>query len=346
MKKVIILMLTVVMVLSLASCGGESTEGDVKVWRLAHTEAQDTMYDMWANKFSELVFEKSNGTIQIDVYPVGALGDSATQTEMIQNGGIEICILASGDVGSTFPETQALSLNFLFSDRDEVNAAVLEDGEAVKALNESFTSKGIHVYDWFSLGNMQWTSNKPLETVDDFEGFKMRIMNTPLIAENYIAFGASPTPVPFMETYSALQLTTVDGTEQPLNAIQEMKFYEVQDYITMSNHAQMASFVAFNKAFYDSLTDEEKEIIESVKEEMQAFALESLITVQDEKFDMIMEVKPEMEVIELTDAQREEFVNASLPVRDMIVDLAGEEGKTILDLVIADIEKYEAEIAE
>lgn len=336
---------------SFAACGsggsGEDSAADKQeTWKLAHTESQDTMYDMWANHFADLVNEKSDGRINVEVYPVGQLGDSAAQLEMIQTGGIDIGIFASGDVGSTFPATQALSLNFLFSDRNEVNEAVLTKGEATKKLNEMFETKGIHVYDWLSLGNMQWTSNKPLHTLADFKGFKMRIMNTPLIAENYKALGANPTPVAFMETYSGLQLKTVEGTEQPLNAIEEMKFYEVQDYITMSNHAQMASFVAFNGSFYDGLSDEDKEILDSIKDEMETYAAESLEKVLKEKFETIKEKKPDIKVEELTDKERQAFIKASAPVRDEIVELAGTDGKEIMDLVIKDVEKFEKEISQ
>lgn len=346
-KKVLalIMALTAVMIGFTACSGDDSTSsGEKETWKLAHTESQDTMYDMWANQFAKLVNEKSDGRITVEVYPVGQLGDSAAQLEMIQTGGIDMGIFASGDVGSTFPAAQALSLNFLFSEDNKVNSAVLTKGEATAKLNEMFEEKGIHVYDWLSLGNMQWTSNSPLKTPMDFDGFKMRIMASPLIAANYEALGASPTNVAFMETYSALQLKTVDGTEQPLNAIEEMKFYEVQDYITMSNHAQMASFVAFNADFYNSLSDEDKEIVESVREEMEKFAADSLETVLQEKFDAIMAEKPDMQVIELTEEERQAFIDKSMEVREDIVEYAGEEGKEIMELVIKDVEKYEKEI--
>ncbi|MEE0740855.1 MAG: DctP family TRAP transporter solute-binding subunit [Emergencia sp.] len=347
-KKVFALIMTLAAVMiGFTACGGSdepAASGEKETWKLAHTESQDTMYDMWANQFAKLVNEKSDGRITVEVYPVGQLGDSAAQLEMIQTGGIDIGIFASGDVGSTFPAAQALSLNFLFSEDNAVNNAVLTKGEATGKLNEMFEEKGIHVYDWLSLGNMQWTSNAPLETPEDFDGFKMRIMASPLIAANYEALGASPTNVAFMETYSALQLKTVDGTEQPLNAIEEMKFYEVQDYITMSNHAQMASFVAFNGEFYNSLSDEDKEIIDSIKEEMEVFAADTLETVLQEKFDTIMAEKPDMQVVELSEEQRQAFIDKSMSVRDDIVEYAGEEGKEIMELVIKDVEKYEKEI--
>ncbi len=342
---VFVCMLVAGMSLGLSACKGaeQGGDGEKEVWKLAHTESTDTMYDMWANKFAELVKEKSGERISVEVYPVGQLGDSEAQLEMIQTGGLDIGIFAAGDVGSTFPAAQAMALNFLFSEDDKVNEAVLTKGEATKKLNEMFDSKGIHVYDWLSLGNMQWTSNKPLHSLSDFKGFKMRIMNTPLISENYKALGANPTPMAFMETYSGLQLKTVQGTEQPINAIEEMKFYEVQDYITFSNHAQMASFIAFNGAFYDGLSEEDKALIDSIKPEMESYASECLEKVQKEKFELIKEKKPEIKIESLTKEERAEFEKASMKVRDKIEELAGAEGKEVMELVISDVEKFKKE---
>lgn len=279
----------------------------------------------------------------MEVYPVGQLGDTGTQVEMLMNGGVQFGILAAGDVGDMFPATQALSLNFVFSDNDDVNSAVLTQGEATKYLNNLFLDKNITTYDWLSLGNMQWTSNKPLHTLKDFKGFKMRIMASPIIAANYEALGASPTPMAFTETYSGLQLKTVEGTEQPLNAIQEMKFYEVQDYITMSNHAQMASFMAMNSDFYNGLSDEDKALLDEIKPEMEAFAKENLQQMLTEKFDAIKDTKPEIKVEELTEEERQAFIEASLPVRDRIEEFGGKEAKEVLELLLADVEKYEKE---
>ncbi len=346
-KKLLLLAVSLIAVmLVFAGCGGNddsNTEGQTEVWKLAHQESTGTVFDNYAHHFADLVSEKSNGRITVEVYPVGQLGDTGTQVEMLMNGGVQFGILAAGDVGDMFPATQALSLNFVFSDDDDVNSAVLTQGEATKYLNNLFLDKNITTYDWLSLGNMQWTSNKPLHTLKDFKGFKMRIMASPIIAANYEALGASPTPMAFTETYSGLQLKTVEGTEQPLNAIQEMKFYEVQDYITMSNHAQMASFMAMNSDFYNGLSDEDKALLDEIKPEMEIFAKENLQQMLTEKFDAIKEAKPGIKVEELTEEERQAFIDASLPVRDRIEEFGGKEAKEVLDLLLADVEKYEKE---
>lgn len=322
--------------------GGESkSEGEAQVWKLAHSESTDTMYDRYAHKFADLVEEKTDGRIKVEIYPVGSLGDTGSQVDMLMNGGIQLGIFASSDVGDIFPAAQALALNFTFSEDDAVNAAVLTEGKATDALDEMFATKNLVTYDWFTLGNMQWGGLTPIKTLDDFKGFKMRIMSSPLLAANYEAFGATPTPLAFTETYSGLQLKTVDGTEQPMNAMEEMKFYEVLDYITMSNHAQMASFMSMNAEFYNNLSDEDKAMLEEIKPEMRDFALKTLEQLLKEKTEIIKENKPELEFIELSDDERQAFIKASLPVRDRIEEFAGAEGKEVLDLLLEDVAKYD-----
>lgn len=347
-KRLIVLgMILVLTLMMFAACGGSSetptaeTEGEPVVWKIAHQETTGTVFDQYANHFKELVEEKSGGRITVEVYPVGQLGDTATQVELLMNGGIQFGILASGDVGDMFPAVQAMSLNFVFSDDDAVNAQVLINGEATKKLNEMFATKNLTTYDWFTLGNMQWGSvGHALHTMDDFAGFKMRIMASPIIAANYEAFGAAPTPLAFTETYSGLQLKTVEGTEQPMNAMEEMKFYEVLDYIVKSNHSQMASFMAMNSDFYNGLSDEDKAMLEEIKPEMEEFALQTLETFLEEKEQVIRDAKPELVIEELTEEERAAFVEASLPVRDRITEFAGEEGKEILDLLLKDVENF------
>lgn len=332
-----------------AGCGGGSgTDGGdgggdgatPQVWKLAHSEAADTVMDMYANKFKELVESKIDG-VTVEVYPVGQLGDSAAQTELLQTGGIQFEVAAVAEVGTVIPASQAMSLNFLFSDDSAVNDKVLTQGEGTKYLNGLFEDKQIHVIDWFSLGFQNWTSNKPLHTVADFKGFKMRVMNSPLIIANYDAFKASPTAVPFMETYSSLQMNMVDGTEQPLNAIEEMKFYEVQKYITESKHAILPSFTGVNVDFWNNLPDDQKAVItDEIIPELQKYEPEILAQVQEEKLAKIMEMKPDMIVEQLTDEEREAFKEASLPVHAKVEELCGADGKQLMDLILKDVENF------
>lgn len=354
-KKLLTLLCVVTLVIAgFSGCGGDTGSGNNEskskegakapvVWKLAHCEVADTVVDKYANKFAELVAEKSEGKIKVEVYPVGQLGDSAAELELLQTGGIEIGIFAVAEVGTVFPASQAMALNFLFSEDSKVNQKVLTQGEGTKELANIFSQKNIAVIDWFDLGFMNWTSNKPLHSVKDFKGFKMRIMNTPLISANYSAFGASPTAVPFMETYSSLQLKMVDGTEQPINAIEEMKFYEVQDYITLSNHSILPCFTGINSEFWENLSEEDRGMIEQIIPILQEFAVTTLEEEQNQKRRVILENKPGIRIEELTEQEREAFKAASMSVRKQIEKLAGADGKKVMELIEKDVENFENE---
>lgn len=341
-------MILMMALLLFTACGGNSTPAagddtstEPVVWKISHQEATGGVFDQYANHFKELIEEKTEGNITVEVYPVGQLGDTGTQVELLMNGGIQLGLFAAGDVGDMFPAVQATSLNFVFTDDDAINAKILTQGEATKKMDEMFATKNLTTYDWFTLGNMQWGSvGHALHSLDDFKGFKMRIMASPIIAANYEAFGAAPTPLAFTETYSGLQLKTVEGTEQPMNAMEEMKFYEVLDYIVKSNHSQMACFMAMNSDFYNALTDDEKALLEEIKPEMEEFALQTLEQFLEEKEQIIRDNKPELVIEELTDEERAAFVEASIPVHERIEEFAGAEGKEILDLLLKDVENF------
>ena len=342
-------MIICMMLFVLTACGKNDTKsgdknndtGSPTVWKISHQESTGGMFDQYANHFKELVEEKSDGKIKVEIYPVGQLGDTGTQIELLLNGGIQLGLFAAGDVGDMFPAVQATSLNFVFSEDDAINAKVLTKGKATKKLSKMFEEKGLTTYDWFTLGNMQWGSvGHPLHNLNDFKGFKMRIMASPIIAANYETLGVAPTPLAFTETYSGLQLKTVEGAEQPMNAMEEMKFYEVLDYIVKSNHAQMACFMAMNSDFYNSLSEDDKAMLEEIKPEMEKFALETLVEFLAEKEKIINEKKPELVIEELTESERAELTKASLPVRDRINEFAGPDGEEILKLLLADVKKF------
>jgi tripartite ATP-independent transporter DctP family solute receptor len=352
MKKIIIMIFCLILTITVLGGCSENEEtqsnGAVEsseevIWKYAHSEAADGIMDMYAHKFGELLSQSSDGRVTLEIYPVGQLGDSAAQLELLQTGGLEFASFAVAEVGTTYPETQAMSVNFLFSNDEKVNQKVLTQGEGTKKTAEIIEDKGIHVLDWYSLGFQNWTSNKPLHNLADFKGFKMRIMNTPIIKANYDAFGASPAAVPFMETYSGLQLNMIDGTEQPINAIQEMKFYEVQDFITLSNHSILPCFTGVNKKFWESLSAEDQKLIEGVIPDLQIYASKILYQVQTERKEKILEAKPEISIIELTPEERQSFKEASISVRDKVEEIAGEKGKEIMDLIAQDVEKFESE---
>jgi len=327
------------------SDNGKSAEKAEKeqVWRFVHEEISGSVQDAYAQKFKELIEKKSGGNVKVEVYPVGQLGDGVGQVELLQNGGVEFAINNPGSTGTIVPENQLFSLHFILSDDMAVNQKVMREGKAIKALNELYLQKDMKVLDWFTEGFMVWTGNKLLRTVEDMQGFKMRTMASPMIVTAYEAYGANPTPVPYMEVYSSLQLKMIDGQVNPIFAIEEMKFYEVQDYLMLSNQDTFVGTFCVNPDFWEGLSDEHKQMVESIIPELNDFIFGVQENLNSERLEKIKEVS-DIKIIEFTDEEREAFRKASMSARDVYVERVGEKGKEILDLLVKDVEQAEKEM--
>ncbi|WP_303906802.1 TRAP transporter substrate-binding protein [Thiohalomonas denitrificans] len=316
-------------VLLVAGCSGEPQI------RFALEEVEGSVQDAYAQRFKALVEERSEGRIKVNVYPYGALGSSAQLTEQVQNGVVQFAFASPGHLGSVIPEVQAFSLHFLFSDDEQVNQQIFTgSGELKRLLSEAYREKNLLLLSMVQEGWMVWTGDRPLRSPSDFEGFKIRTMPSPLLVEAYEAYGANPTPMPYSEVYSALQLNMIDGQVNPVFAIEEMSFYEVQEVMTFANHLPFVSTLVANPAFMAGLSESDRELVESVRAELDDEIFELQQRFNRERLETIRE-ESDIQVVRLTDEEREAFRNAAMPVRDSYVDSVGERGKAILEAVTA-----------
>jgi len=216
-RKVLATFITVLLLGTLfTGCGGsnDSKEQDTAgqdqtyVFKFAHEEAPDSMQDVYAKKFAELLSEKTDGRAKADIFTIGQLGTDQDMLEALQSGAIDFAISSPGCAGTVLPEAQFVNLHFLFSDNMEVNKEILNSSDAFyKYLAQVYEDKGIRVFDFWTEGFMDWTGNRPLQKVADFKGFKIRTMQTPLIVSSYEAYGASPTRCPFPKFTAVFSLT-------------------------------------------------------------------------------------------------------------------------------------------
>jgi tripartite ATP-independent transporter DctP family solute receptor len=344
----VLFIMLVVAIVSVACSSGATTQEDTDKSsgddaptfnvRLAHEEIGGSVQDIYAKKFKEVLEEKSNGKFQVEIFPVGQLGDATQQAELLQNGGIEFGILSPGTTGTLVPENQLFSLHFLFTDDMKKNQEILNSSVALnELLSEIYLEKNIKVLSYWPEGFMQWTSNKPLNKPEDFKGFKMRTMASQMIVAAYEAYGSNPTPVPYMEVYSGLQLNMIDGQENPMFAIEEMKFYEVQDYLTLSNHSIFVTTTSVNPDFFNSLPSEYQEMVLETVEELKDYSYEIQEEFNSERLENIKN-DSEIEIITLTEEQRQAFKEASKAARPRYLELGGERSEEILTLLEEEIE--------
>lgn len=340
--------------LILAACGssaadggngenGTSDDGAITL-KFAHEEGDGDVQDLYAKKFKEIIEEKSNGRFNVDVYTAGTLGTNMDVLQSLQTGAIELAITSPGFSGDVIPESQIMAIPFLFSDNMEVNRKVLNESEALYGtLADKYKEKGLIPFKFWLEGFMWWTANEPLNTPDTMKGFKMRTMPTSLIIKAYEMMGANPTPTDSGEIYTMLQTKGIDGQENPLFYIYSSHFHEVQDYLIDSKHHIYTTVTAANQEFFESLPEEDQRLIREVVDEVNDWSFE----MQDEEAQKALEavLEEDIEVIELTEDERETFKELSLPAREHYVNDVGEDAKHILETIEKEIAEAEKEFA-
>ena len=316
-------------------------------WKFAIEEIQGSVQDAYAQEFKGLIEEKSGGEVTVTIYPYGALGTSAELTELVTQGAIQFANASPGHLGTLVPEIQVFSVPYLLSDDNEVNKKVLTESPVIyEDLQDDFEDKSLRLLTMYPEGEMVWTANKEVRSPEDFDNFKMRTMVSPMLVAAYEAYGASPTPMPYGEVYGGLQLKQIDGQVNPIFAIEEMKFYEVQDYLIFSGEQQFTTTVVANSDWYAAdLADEHKQILDETIAELADFIFEVQDQYNQERLEKIKAEKPDIQIIELTEEEREAFRARSMQAREAFVEMTGEEGQAILDALVADIEAAEQELA-
>ena len=352
-KKYFLIGLMFILSIVLVACGdsdtdgdagdsGGDSDGDTVTLKFAHEEGQGDVQDLYANKFKEVLEEKSDGKFEVDVYTAGTLGTNADVLQSLQTGAIELAITSPGFSGDVIPESNIMSIPFLFSDDLEVNRKVLDESEALYGpLAEQYEDKGITPFKFWLEGFMWWTANKEISTPDDMKGVKMRTMPSNLIIKAYEHMGASPQSTDSGEIYTMLQTKGIDAQENPLFYVYSSNFHEVQDYLMDSKHHIYTTVTAANQDFFEGLDEADQELIEEVVQEVNDWSFDMQDEQAQEALDGIQE--EEIEVIELTTEEREAFKEMTLDVRD---DYKAESdaAKEILETIEKEIEEAEEEV--
>ncbi|QPC45246.1 TRAP transporter substrate-binding protein [Kaustia mangrovi] len=228
--------------------------------RFAHTQPTSDTHHLAAERFAELVEERTDGEITISIHPAGELGNDPAILEGIRLGTIDI-----GQTGNPFytrfePKLNVLDLPFLFSDYEHVYQTI--DGEIGQELLGELEKHGMKGLAFWEIGFRKLTNSKrAVKTPEDIKGLKIRTTPNPAHVQAFELLGAAPTPMAFTEVYLALETGTVDGQENPLNIIRSNQFQEVQSHLSFTDHAYTVSIVSMNLAKFDALPEDQQKIL-------------------------------------------------------------------------------------
>ncbi len=344
MKKILTIIIALMFLASMGTAAaGEYTGKAIKA-KLASEEIEGDFMTVWAKKFADHMRTWSDGKIDITVYPYGTLGATGDINELCQLGVVDFVFSDYAWISSFVPQAQVLALNYIFPTENvpEILDWMVKNGKFMPLLEDAFRKNGMVPMSIMFEG-WQWvTSKKPINSMEDMKGLKLRLMSSKLLVEDYKAYGASPTPMSYGEVYSGLQMGLIDAQVNPLFAIYSMKFYEVQDYFTQLKSEPFVGIPTANKAFFDGLP-------KNARDEMMKFWKNAIIPAgkwiterNASDKEKIKQAKPEAVFKELDDATIAEFKKAAETVYPKYVEIGGEGSQKILDALLKDIENARA----
>lgn len=275
--------------LSLAACGGDDTsstssEGgtstEVTTLRLGHIAAETDAWHLGAQKFAELVEEKTDGSVKVELYASSTLGNDRDLIEGMQLGSIDFALVA-GVLSNFYEPYSILELPYLFEDTDHLEAVLY--GEVGKQLQADLLENAdIRGLDFWVRGPRMLTANREIQSASDLSGLKIRVPEIPASIAAWEAMGATPTPMAFGEVYSSLQTGVIDAQENPLALIESNKLNEVQDYLMMTNHVYGYVQLTMSEQTYQKLTPEQQAAIEEASEEATQYENELVYELEAE----------------------------------------------------------------
>jgi tripartite ATP-independent transporter DctP family solute receptor len=238
--------------------------------RFAFQNAQEHPQGQGAKKFADLVEQKSGGKIKVRLFPSGQLGGDLQTVSSLQGGTLDVTVLNAGLLSSQVKEFGLFDLPFLFDSGKQADAVV--DGPFGQKLAESLAPKNLVGLGYWDLGFRNLTnSRRPVAKLEDIQGLKIRVLQSPLYIDLFNTLGANAVPLPFPELYTALEQKTVDGQENPATVIQTSKFAEVQKHLTFTRHIYNPQIVIFSKRVWDRYDPEERKLIEDAAAEAKVY---------------------------------------------------------------------------
>jgi tripartite ATP-independent transporter DctP family solute receptor len=264
MKKVFIGVLSLALILLITACGSESAsnsgEKDQYTIRIAGgAVGPEHSLTKTFNFLKEKLEENSDGKFKVDLKVAGELGEDREIIEAMQMGEVHLASPSPAALGGFNKSVAILDMPFLFADRETAYSVL--DGEPGKMILTNLEESGFKGLGYFENGFRNVSNNvKPIESIEDIKGLSIRTMQNQTHIEAWKLLGANPTPMAFGELYTALQQGTVDGQENPFGLILANKFYEVQKYITVTNHVYAPNVVITNKEFIEGLPEDLQEV--------------------------------------------------------------------------------------
>jgi C4-dicarboxylate-binding protein DctP len=341
-SKVAVLMVAAALVL--AACGargagaggGGGPEGENFTIKFSHVVTPATPKGQAAQRFKEVVEERSGGRITVEIYPNSELYGDKDELQALQSNSVQMLAPASAKFTTVAPALQVLDLPFLFDSVEDIPEVVSPDSAAGKAIyeNEALAASNIKVMGLWDNGLKQLSSNTEMRTPDSLAGLSFRIQPSDVLRTQFEKWGASSTPLAFAEVYNALQQGVVDGQENPYSNIESQNMHTVQSHITESNHGYIGYVLVINNQFFETLPADLQEVVQTSADEASTYNREVAAKLNADARATI-EQAGTTTILDLTPEERQAFKDAVVPSvweqysdvigPDLIADLLAEQ---------------------
>ncbi|KFL16595.1 C4-dicarboxylate ABC transporter [Geobacillus stearothermophilus] len=292
----------------------------------SHVVAENTPKGLAAQKFAELVEQKTDGRVKVEVFPNGSLYSDGEELDALLRGDVQMIAPSFSKVTELIPEWQVLDLPFLFRNDDDVRRVFTgEIGAELLGMLEAKKIKGLAL--WSNGFKQMMSTTRPLIAPDDFRGLRFRIMPSEVIEKQFRLLGGEPVAVSFDHVYRALEQHEFDGQENTISNIYSKSFYKFQPYITISNHGYLGYAVMMNQAFWDHLPkDIQQKITEAMAEATQWNLQES--KAQNERELNELRQREDVHLYELSEREKWEWERKFAPLYE---EFAKRFGARLLD---------------
>jgi tripartite ATP-independent transporter DctP family solute receptor len=298
--------------LLLGSVAAQAAEIRERTLRFAFQNVKEHPQGQGAQKFADLLAESSGGKIKVRLFPGGTLGGDVQTVSALQGGTLDITVLNSGILAAQAPDFAMLDFPFLFNDVKEAHAVM--DGPVGQKLAAQLDSKGLVGLGYWDLGFRNVTNSKqPINRLEDMQGLKIRVIQSPIYLETFSALGANPVPMAFPEVYTGLEQRTIDGQENPFTVIEGSKFFEVQKYLSVTGHIFNPQSLIIGQKTWNRLNDDEKALIRDAAAKAQVFQREVTAASMDKARATL---QAHIAVNDISPAEKDRFRERVQPVID------------------------------
>lgn len=321
-KKGLAIFCAALMVFGMTGCKKRKSKDEIQryAWTLGTSSPEDTVTQIYAEKFAKEVKRLSNGKMKIEVYPNSTLGGDRELLESCKDGDIPFVVQNTAPQVTFLPETAVFDFPSAFADIEEVRKAV-DNPDFYQKMEKVYEKGGYKLLGYADQGFRVMSTNKEVKNFTDFKGQKIRTMENSYHLDFWKALGSNPTPMTFSEVYIGLQQGTIDAQENPYEVIVSSKLYEQQDYVVETNHLPHYISLIVSDEFFHDLSKEQQEIIIKASQRAKEYARKA----SDERIANRMKIIKDSgtKIVSLDKETQKAIQKASEPIYEEIEQKVG-----------------------